>query len=73
MMSLFKTDKRLFMVGRGWQWVKNSCTLFLITTSSMSSRRFERCGDESVAVSPSSHTCSSFRTRKTVLLLTPVA
>ena len=73
MMLVFKTDKRLFMVGRGWQWVLNSCTLFLITTSSMSSRGlycpcFKRCGDESVAVSH-----SSFRTWKTVLLLTSFA
>ena len=43
----------------------NSCTLFLMTTSSKSSLglycpSFERCGDESVAVSH-----SYFRTRKT--------
>ena len=73
MMSVVKTDKRLFMVGSWWRWVLNPCTLFLITTSSKSSTglhcpRFELCGDESVPVSR-----SSFRTRKTVLLLTPVA
>ena len=71
MMSVFKTDKRLFMVG-SW-WMKNSCTLFLITTSSKPSTglycpRLEPCGDESV---PVSH--SSFRTRKKVLLLTQIA
>ena len=69
-MSLFKTDKRLFMVGSWWRWVLNSCTLFLITNSSKSSRGLycPRCGDESVPVSR-----SSFRTRRSVLLLNPVA
>ena len=56
-----------------WPVADGDGTLFLITTLSKSSTGlycpcFELCGDESVPVSR-----SSFRTRKTVLLLTPVA
>ena len=65
MVSVFKTDKRFFWLEADGGGCKTPAHCFV---HRFYCPRFERCVDESV---PVSH--SSFRTRKTDLLLTPVA
>ena len=46
MISVFKTDKRLFMDGRGWWWVHIvSDNNFINVVQRFVLSRFERCGD----------------------------
>ena len=64
---IFKNSRSFSLFIHTVTWLNNGTDMLALIRGLYCSR-FERCGDESVAVS-----LSSFRTPKTVLMLTPVA